>query len=305
MSAAALAETILTFVAIVGIGWLLRVTGVLEKADARPINVVIIYVGLPAFIVKAVLGATLDSRLFAVVVIAWVVFGIMALLGWATARALKLSATATGGFILVTALGNTGYIGYPIAQALLGERGLSGAIFYDVFGTAAALIIVGLAIAEHYSGSNERRKHPLREVLGFPAVIALVVGLALRWVPIPDAVSTGLGLLASFVVPLILISVGLSLEPGLVRRWAGPLTAITGLRLVVAPLVALAIVSVFGGGDLAQGRLVVLQAGMPTMMLTMVIGARFELDVDLIASAIFVTTAVSALTIPLMQLAVR
>ena len=34
----------------------------------------------------------------------------------------------------------------------------------------------------------------------------------------------------------------------------------------------------------------VLQAGMPTMMLTLVIGARFELDTDFIASAILVTT---------------
>ena len=305
MSAAALAETILTFVAIVGIGWALRATGILKKADSRPINALIIYVGLPAFIIRAVLGATLDSRLFVVVAVAWLVFGVMAVLGWAAARALGLSATATGGFILVVALGNTGYIGYPITQALLGERALSSAIFYDVFGTVGALIIVGLAIAEHYSGSNERRKHPLREVLGFPAVIALAIGLLLRFVPVPSAVSTGLGILASFVVPLILISVGLSLEPGTIRRWAVPLGAVTGLRLFVAPLIALALVSILPGGDTNQARLVVLQAGMPTMMLTLVIGARFELDMDLIASAIFVTTAISALSIPLMQLLVR
>ena len=55
------------------------------------------------------------------------------------------------------------------------------------------------------------------------------------------------------------------------------------------------------GGDSASLRLVVLQAGMPAMMLTLVVGARFELDTDFIASAIFVTTVASALSIPLMQ----
>ena len=304
MSLGALAQTILTFVAIVGIGWLLRAAGILGKQDARPINALIIYVGLPAFVIRAVHGATLDSRLAAVVAIAWVVFGAMAIVAWGVARALRLSEVATGSFILVTALGNTGYIGYPIAEALLGSRALSAAIFYDVFGTVGALVVVGLAIAERYSGSSERRKHPLREVAGFPAVIALAVGLLTRWVSVPSAVSTGLGLLASLVVPLILISVGLSLEPRMIRRWAGPLAAVTGLRLFVAPALALSVAWLLGGAAAEHTRLVVLQAGMPTMMLTLVIGARFELDTDLIASAIFVTTAVAAVSIPLMQLVV-
>ena len=302
MSASGLVQTILTFVAIVGVGWLLRATGVLTKQDARPINALIIYVGLPAFIIRAVHGATLDSRLLVVVAVSWAVFAAMAVIGWGAARILRLPDAAAGGFILAAALGNTGYIGYPITQALLGSRALSAAIFYDVFGTVAALILVGLAIAERYSGSNERRKHPLREVLGFPAVIALAVGLLTRWMHIPESVSAGLGLLASFVVPLIMISVGLSLEPRTIRRWAGPLTAVTGLRLFVAPLLALAIVRLVGGVASDHTRLLALQAGMPTMMLTLVIGARFELDTDFIASAIFVTTAISALSIPLIQL---
>jgi len=304
VSVVALAETILVFVAIVGIGWLLRRVGILRREDARPINTLIIYVGLPAFIIRAVLNATLDARLIEVVAIAWAVFVITALAGWATARALRLPRTAVGAFVLVTAFGNTGYIGYPITQALLGADALSGAIFYDVFGTVAALLFVGLAIAERYSGSDERRKHPLREVLGFPAVIALAVGLIARGLPIPSAVSNGLALLASFVVPLILISVGISLDPGVMRRWAGPLAAITGLRLVVAPLLALVVGAVLFDETGDTLRIAVLQAGMPTMMLSLVVGARFELDTDLIASAIFVTTAASAVSIPLFQLLV-
>jgi predicted permease len=46
----------------------------------------------------------------------------------------------------------------------------------------------------------------------------------------------------------------------------------------------------------------VLQAGMPSMMLTLVVGERFGLDTDFIASAIFVTTAASAVALPLVQL---
>jgi predicted permease len=268
MSAGALVSTILTFVAIVGVGALLRVSGVLSREDAHPINRVIIYVGLPAFIFKAVYAATLRFDLLDVVAVAWAVFGVSLLLGWVLARALKLPAEIAGGFIVATALGNTGYIGYPVTAAFLGAKELPEAIFYDVFGTVCALALVGLAIAQHYGESGRGRINPIRELLTFPAVIALIAALVLKAVPIPDPVMTGLGLLANMVAPLIMLSVGLSLRASTLGRQAGPLALLGAVRLVVAPLVALGIGLMLVGSNLAL-RATVLQAGMPTMMLTL------------------------------------
>lgn len=301
MTAASLAGTILTFVAIVAIGWILRATKLLRAEDARPINAIILYVGLPAFIIRAVHGARLDAELLAVVAVAWAVFGILLLVAWLAARGLKLPSIVAGGFLLVATLGNTGYIGYPIAQAFLGDAALPRAIFYDVFGTVGALLLVGLVIAEHFGGGKGKKKHPVREILGFPAVIALAIGLVTRPIEFPTVVSDGLAILASLVVPLIMISVGLSLRIGVLRRWALPLAVLTALRLLLAPLLALLFGRALLGGDADALRLVVLQAGMPAMMLALVVGARFELDTDFIASAILVTTVASAVTLPLMQ----
>ncbi len=301
MSAVSLAGIILTFVAIVGVGWLLRATGRLSAEDARPINALILYVGLPAFIIRAVHGARLDARLAVVVGIAWAVFAAVLLVSLAVARALKLPPAVTGGFLLAAALGNTGYIGYPVAQAFLGENALPRAIFYDVFGTVGALLLVGLVLAEHYGEGEVKRQHPVREILGFPAVIALAVGIVTRPIVFPSLVSQGLEILASLVVPLIMISVGLSLRAGVLRRWAVPLSAVVVLRLLLAPLLALAFGRVVLGSDSQALRLITLQAGMPAMMLTLIVGARFELDTDFIASAILVTTVASALSIPLIQ----
>lgn len=295
-----LAETILGFVAIVAVGVILRRTGVLTREDARPINAVIIYAGLPAMIFRAVHGAALGPELVGVAGIAWGVFALTALLAWGVSRVLQLPRKTAGGFILAAALGNTGYIGYPISQAVLGDAGLVRAIFYDVFGTVGALLFVGLFIAERFGEPGERRIDPLREALTFPPVIALAVGLALRTVEVPHLLSNGIDALANVVVPLIMISVGLSLTPGSMRASAAPLAALCGVRLVVAPAIAFALgLAILGDPEVA--RLVVLEAGMPAMMLTLVIGSRFELDTDFIASAILVTTVASIATIPLMQ----
>jgi len=169
-----------------------------------------------------------------------------------------------------------------------------------VFGTVGALVFVGLLVAQHYGTNEEARVNPLKELVTFPAVIALALALLLRPVAIPTLVSDGLGLLASMVAPLIMLSVGLSLRfRSLGESWRS-LGVLTALRLLIAPAAALAIgLVVLGGG--APLRVAVLEAGMPAMMLTLVVGERFGLDTDYIASAIFVTTALSAITLPLVQ----
>ena len=301
MAPGELAATVLMFTALVGVGAVARLLGILRTEDTKPINALIIYIGLPAFIFRAVQAATLRTDLWAVVAVAWAVFAVMVGVSWLVARALKLPRATAGGFIIASALGNTGFIGYPITSALLGAKQLPEAIFYDVFGTVAALALVALLIAQRYGTNDEARVNPLRELLTFPAVIALALALLARPFAIPETVSNGLGLLANMVAPLIMISVGLSLRLRTVGRSAVPLAALTVLRLVVAPAIALGVGSLLLGGG-APLHVVVLEAGMPAMMLTLVVGERFGLDTDFIASAIFVTTAASAIALPLMQL---
>jgi predicted permease len=86
-------------------------------------------------------------------------------------------------------------------------------------------------------------------------------------------------------------------------RTAGPLAVLSVLRLLAAPIIAVVLGwLLFGAADASAVRVLALQAGMPAMMLTLVVGERFGLDTDFIASAIFVTTAASAVTLPLVQL---
>lgn len=301
MSAWALTQTILAFVAIVGVGALLRVTGAVTREGAKPLNAVIVYVGLPAFIFKAVYGAHIDLALARVVAVAWVVFAVMLAIGWAGARLLRLPPKIAGGFILAVALGNTGYLGYPIAQALFGQRQLPAAVFYDVFGTATLLVLVGFAIAQHYGESDQPQAHPLRELLTFPPVVALVLALLARPFGLPLVVRDGLELVSGLVAPLVMLSVGIALQFRSIKREAVPLATAVGLRLIVAPVLGFLVGSLVVGDGEAL-RLVVLQAGMPTMMLTLVVGDRFGLETDFIASAIFATTLLAAVTLPLGQL---
>ena len=299
MSTGALASTILTFAAIVAVGALLRATRLLKSSDAKPLNAVIIYAGLPAFVFRAVRGAELGPDLWRVIAISWIVFLAVLGIAWLVTGVRGSDRSRRGAILLVAALGNTGYIGYPVTQALLGKDGVPLAVFSDVFGTVFALVLVGLPIAAKLGSSKESRVNLVREIVTFPAVVALVAGLLARPVPIPTPVSSGLDLLANLVAPLIMLSVGISLQPRSLVRGAADIAVVTVLRLAVAPVLALLVGAAFLEGDAL--RVAALQAGMPAMMLSLVVGERFGLDTDFIASAIFVTTVLSAVTIPLVQ----
>lgn len=302
MALGELARSIVGFVAIVLLGVVLRSTGLVRREDARPLNAVIVYIGLPAFVFVAVHGAKITRDAFVIVGVAWLVFAVCLVLAASASHWVARSRPERGAMLHAASLGNTGYLGYPLTAALLGPAALPLAVFYDVFGTVVQLVLVGFPLADRL-GAHEVHKHRLGilgELATFPAFIAVVVALALSWWTVPVPVSEWLEMLASIVAPLIMLSVGISLRLGEMKRSVKQLAVVAGIRLVAAPLAAAVFGSLLLGGGPAY-RASVLEAGMPTMMLTFAIGERFGLDTEFLAAAIFVTTALSVITVPVAQ----
>ncbi|MHB8925341.1 MAG: AEC family transporter [Coriobacteriia bacterium] len=302
MSVAALVTVIVGVLGYVGLGVALRVSKLLAPEDSKPLNTLLIYVALPALVFTTVQPADVNLRLAVIPALAWVV--VLAGLGVAffATKAFGLKGAVAGAFLLTAVFGNTGYIGYPVASALMGDTGLVRAIFYDIFGNTAAIVTLGSLVASRV-GVHGVKVNPLKEIVTFPPFIALALALLLRSVSVPILVMDWLGVLGTLVVPLIMVSVGLSLKPKRLKEHLPMVSVIAGIKLVVLPLLAWALGSLLLK-DEASIRVLVLEAGVPSMMLTVVVGMRFKLDVDLIASAILVTTVGAIITIPLLQLLV-
>ena len=287
-------------VAYIALGVALRVSGVLSADDARPLNTLLIWVAMPALIFTTVRREALDPTLIALPLIGWAVALGGLGVAWLLARALKLDGPTTGAFMLASAFGNTAYVGYPIASALLGDAGLMRAIFSDIFGNTLAVITVGTVVASHY-GAGKVKVNALKELVTFPPFVALAAALLLRSVPVPIAVTSWLDALGKLVVPVVMISVGLTLKPRALKAHLRPAGVLAAVKLVVLPLVALGL-GLLLSVDAASLRIAVLEAGVPSMMFTMIMGLRFKLDIDFIASAILLTMAGAVVTIPLFQL---
>lgn len=282
------------------IGAALRISGLVRAEDAKPINTVLLYAALPALIFTAVQRAPIEPSLAEFPLIGWGVVLAGLLVAWLLARLLRLKGPTAGAFMLVAVFGNTGYVGYPVAQALLGEPGLVRAVFSDVFGNTMAVVIVGTFVAAHY-GEHEGRISLVREIVTYPPFIALAAALLLHGVSLPQPVTSWLDALAKVVVPMIMVSLGLTLRPRKVRGHLAAAFTAAGLKLLLLPALALGI-GLLVLRDPGALSIAVLQAGVPSMMLAMIIGERFKLDVDFIASTILVTMVGAVVTIPVFQL---
>lgn len=287
----------------VGIGVLLRRFGVVRREESRVLNGVIVHVALPALIFTSVAQAPLTAELLRAAGVAWAVSLAGLSVAWEIAHILHLPPRTAGAFVLVAAIGNTGYLGYPVVRALLGEEWMASAVFYDVFGTVAVLFTLGVAVAARY-GEHEGRVNVMKELFTFPAMIALLVALVFRFLPLPAGVMVAVmdwtGAAATMAVPLIMISLGISLDPAALRGSLVPLGAVAGVKLLVLPALAVAVATLLK--DRTGIPLLALQAGMPSVMLSLVVGERFKLDTSFIAAAILVTTIACLATIPLVQL---
>lgn len=305
MAVSALALAIGKMLALAGVGIALRAAKLVRREHAKVLNAVVIYAALPALVFGVARQTALSWDLLKVAAIAWVVGGAGFLVAWGLSRLLRLPKRTAAAFMLVTALGNTGYIGYPVTLMLLGNGAMPRAVFYDVFGTVAMLFTIGVMIA----GRMGRREGPVSvvgELVKAPALVALLLGLASRLLPLPENVSAvvmdWLGIVANMTVPLVMISLGLTLSAAGFKGRLAAIGVSGAVKLLLLPAVAIAAAMLLG--ESSGLRLVMLQAGMPTMMLTLIVGERFGLDTDFIASAILATTVACIATVPLVQMVV-
>lgn len=298
---AALIQFVPAMIVIIFLGFLLRRIGFLKEEDVNLLNKIIIYLALPAMIFLAVRASKPALSLAKIPLLGLVVMTLCLLVAILAGRLLRLPAKTLGAFLIASAMGNTGYLGFPLTIGVFGERNLVKAVFYD-FGTVVFIFTAGVIIAKML-GEGDRKGgilSVLKEFLLFPSTVALVLGLLLLPVPLPKFLLGSLTYLSQATIPLIMLTIGLSLKAEGFSKYALPLSFLVVIKLILSPFFAYWAGSLAGFAGQTLG-VFVLEASMPAVMLSLVIGLKYKLDVHFLPSAILVSTIASLVTIPLGQ----
>lgn len=293
-------ESLALIVVMLGAGYLSARTSLLPDNAAETLHRFVIYVCLPALVLSIVPTLRWQSDLLLLIVTPWLLLGVGALLVLMFARALKLSREAKAALLLCVPLGNTSFLGYPMLEALLGHDAIRIALLYDQFGTFMLLATYGLFVVAHYAGdARPTVKSVVLRVFKFPSFIALCVGLLIPHVPalwpaLPQAIVARVG---ATLVPIAMFAVGLKLQLRPPRPWQ-PLVFGLSVKMVVFPLVALALVRLFGVSGL-PGQVIVLESGMPSMISAGALAIMAGFAPELAAAMVGYGILLSLVTLPL------
>lgn len=212
-------------------------------------------------------------------------------------RVLNLDRPATGSLMCSVVQGNTGYLGLPLALALLGPGQFGQAVAYDSLVQAPTLFVAGFGIGAAFgtTAGESARERGRAFLARNPPLLAVIAGLLAPASLAPDAlldISRGV---VFALLPLGFFAVGVTLsaesEGGTVRfppAFTRPIATALALRLVVAPglllLMALPLI------HLPTAYL--LLAAMPCGINGLVVAHSYGLDLGLSAGAIAWSTAV-------------
>jgi len=282
------------------------IPGLPASTDVRRIvGAIVLNIFLPALTLSILSTAPLTHELWAVplVSLASIVVGVgAAWLVYVKVLGRRLSRPTIGALLLASVWCNATYLGLPIVTAVVGESYGRIPIMFDLLAMSPMLFTVGVVICVEFGTATTQHTigEGLRQVLRLPPFLAAVVGLALNLLQIPiwEPLLTALQTMGRSVSPLMIFSVGLALRPPQWRTLPIVLPAMA-IKLALAPLVAFGMVLALDRAFTQTSAVAtVLEAGMPTMMLTMVFAERYQLDVETLAQAILLSTFLAMLTLP-------
>ena len=259
-------ENFILIVLAISIGYLFKRVRIFPEESAAILNKFVIFVSLPAMILLQIPKLSFSMEFVIPIIIAWSVTIITAVITLVISKILKFTKVVTGALMLVAVLTNSSFLGIPLINAYLGAEALPFILVYDQMGTFLALSTYGIFVAAYYSDQSEINFRVMAvKTLTFPPFIFLLIALLFVNTPFPDAISNVLTALANTIVPVALVAVGLQLQFRLPGHEIQPFGIALFIKLIISPLVALAIVSMAGWSSLAAS-VSVMEAGMAPMV---------------------------------------
>lgn len=200
-------------------------------------------------------------------------------------------------FKFASAYGNCGYMGLPLASAVLGSEG--------VFYCSAVIIAFQIFNFTHgiYIMTSDRGgfEFDWKKLILNPGVISVIIGLPvfLLSVRLPDVVSVPVSQIANLNTPLAMLVFGTYIAntsfKSLFKEGGIFVTALVKLMLV--PLIMLGILRLFGiSGTLLTA--LAISASAPPANNTVMFSAKYDRDTGLASQTVAAVSLISVLTMP-------
>ena len=285
-----------------GIGILLYKRNVIDDKGSQKLSAIVVDVCNPALIMASILSGNITatrSDLLIAIALGAAFYALLVILGFLIPRILKVEVDKRKFYNLMTVYTNTGFLGIPIARAILPANSIIYVIVINIF---YSLLFYTHGMAVLHSGTDRKTgtgRHPLLAIFNLGTVMALL-SLVVFWfkVTLPPIIANTIEYIGNATVFLSMALLGVSIARSSffktfknIRIWLYII-----LRMVIVPVVIVFVMKLIGF-DTEQILALCLMAAVPAGSLPLITAEKMGLDTELLSSTIAMTTFMSIFTI--------
>ena len=223
------------------------------------------------------------------------------------ARAFAMDGVSQTIFAMGTIFSNNVLLGIPLAKIILGDASLPAVSLVVVFNSLIlwTLVTVSVEWARNRDVSLRGFAITARSVVLNPVVSSVLLGIAFSFtgLSMPRIATETLGLMSQAAVPMSLIVLGMGLAEYGIGEGLVPSIVLSLLKLVAAPLVVYAVARALSLPAI-ETQAVVMLASLPVGANVYIMARQFGALQAPVATSLVLTTALAALTTPLLLVAI-
>ncbi len=194
---------------------------------------------------------------------------------------------------------NTGYIGFPILNAIYGSEGV---IYGSIFNMFFVILVWTYGILLFKGNLNkEDIKYEIKKILFNPSLIAVFIGIIIMVfnIKLPNAIINSIQSIGNTTGPLSMIIIGVILSNSQIKNYLKDWTVYYGLitKLVIIPAIFYFISILIGDTSKAINTVIIMTA-MPASAMTSIFAESFNIEKEYAAVIVSLTTLGTIITVP-------
>lgn len=240
------------------------------------------------------------QELITAILVAFVPFLVGGLAGFLVTRCLRMTGQARNVAWLTVFFMNNVFVGFPLVEAIFGPEAVFCASLTNI---PFNLILYTLGVSLLHQQEGRKRRINLREMFSVPLIATLAAILIfLIQIPVPAVAADFLSAMGGATVPLSMIIIGISLSAMPMREalldWRAYVVSL--VRLILCPVLTVLLMGpLLTAGSVTMGTYTIISA-CPSGAMIAILCVRYHSDDQLASKIIFLSTVLSAVTLPVM-----
>lgn len=293
-------QSLFTIFILLAGGYISKLIKVLKQKQSRSLFDFVVVFALPCLIFDKIYHLNFNFSLILLIFAGFISTSLAGIISVIVGRVFKFSKPTILSMFVLSAFGNTLFVGMPVVSNVFGEEFVGEVIMYDSLAGAIPISILVPLILAMNNGEKVTIVKNIKTIIYFPPFIGLVLGLALKGFEIPEFVFAPIRMFGGSATPVALFAIGLSLGFNAIKSSYKSTVIVLFMKMILAPAIFILILQCFGAAFDKSTLIAVLESSMPTATIVCVMVMKAKLDSNLAASSVAFGLVLSVITLPIL-----